>query len=159
MNSVKWKVYVFFILLSEAVGIVAGILTREGMQIYSETVTKPALTPPAIVFPIVWTILYALMGAGVAGVTLKPQSNERTRGLILYALQLLFNFGWSFIFFNWANYGFAFFWLLILIVLVSLMTDSFFKTDELSGKMQIPYCVWLAFAAYLNLAVWILNIG
>jgi len=87
MNSVKWKVYVFFILLSEAVGIVAGILTREGMQIYSETVTKPALTPPAIVFPIVWTILYALMGAGVAGVTLKPQSNERTRGLILYALQ------------------------------------------------------------------------
>ena len=149
--------YVLGIALSEAVGGLAALLTRDGMELYAAVVQKPPLTPPAVVFPIVWTILYALMGIGAARVYLAPDSAARKRGLALFLAQLAFNFVWSLLFFGLEAYGVAFVWLLVLWALILWMTLSFREVDPLAAKLQIPYPVWVLFAGYLNLGVWLLN--
>ena len=103
----NWKTYLFWIALAEGVGAQAGWLTRDGTAFYKEFVEKPALAPPAIVFPIVWGILYALMGFGAAQVSLTEPSRERSAGLNLFVAQLIVNFFWSLIFFNLRTYGLA----------------------------------------------------
>lgn len=157
MKKNTWKTYVFWILLSELVGAVAGLLTREGTQLYSAVITKPPLSPPSIVFPIVWTLLYALMGISAARIFLSPPAPQRTRGLLLFLLQLAVNFFWSIIFFNLQAFGLAFFWLLLLWGLILGMILNFRKVDSAAAWLQIPYLLWVTFAAYLNLGVWLLN--
>lgn len=157
MKKSPWRTYAFWIVLTEAVGFLSGWLTRDGTALYSETIVQPALAPPAIVFPVVWTILYALMGFGMARVGLQDQSRERDRAMNLYIAQLVINFFWSLFFFNAQAFGFAFLWLLLLWVLVFLMIRAFWKVDPIAAKLQIPYLIWLTFAAYLNFAVWLLN--
>lgn len=156
MDKSKLKTYGLFILFTELVGGVAGLFTSMGMDAY-DSVEKPALTPPDIVFPIVWTILYALMGISAARIWLSPPTKERNHGLILWGAQLFFNFFWSLIFFNLQAYGFAFIWILILWALIIAMIYIFNKTDRLAAILQIPYLIWVTFAAYLNLMVWLLN--
>jgi benzodiazapine receptor len=157
MEKSTWKTYAVWILLAEAVGGIAGWLTREDVRIYNEAIQKPLLSPPSIVFPIVWGILFALMGISAARVYLSPPSDDRSRSLLLFFVQLVFNFCWSFLFFRFQNFGLAFFWLLILWVLIAWMILSFRKVDPLAAWLQLPYLIWVTFAAYLNLAVWILN--
>lgn len=153
----RYSVYLFWILLTEAIGALSGFLSREGMKIYMSTVTKPPLSPPGWVFPVVWGILYALLGIGVTMVYRNPPSRQRSRGLNFYIAQMVVNFFWSLIFFNAQAFGFAFFWLLLLLVLVVGMVLSFRQVQPLAAKLQIPYLLWLVFAAYLNLGVWLLN--
>lgn len=157
MKNRNWKVYGFWILLSELAGVLAGLISRGGMQAYMTMVEKPALTPPPIVFPIVWTVLYALMGIGAARIYLSPESPERNRGLTVFITQLIVNFFWPLFFFNLQAFGFALIWLVILWLLVLYMILTFYKTDKLAALLQIPYLIWLTFAAYLNLGVWLLN--
>ncbi len=157
MNKQAWKPYLFWILFTEAVGGLAGLLTREATEIYTSTIVKPPLSPPAIVFPIVWAILYALMGIGAARVWLAPLSPARTRSIRLFLLQLGFNFFWSILFFNFQAFGFAFFWLAVLWILIVRMTLSFYEVDRLAAWLQLPYLLWVLFAAYLNFGVWKLN--
>ena len=147
----------FWILLAEAVGALSGWLTREGTQIYTQTIVKPPLSPPGWVFPVVWAILYALMGIGAARVYQAPVSKARSLGLNLFIIQLVVNFFWSPIFFNLQAFGFALLWLLLLWGLVLWMILAFRKVEPLAAKLQIPYLLWLTFAAYLNLGVWYLN--
>ena len=153
----NWKTYAFWILLTEGVGGLSGWLTREGTKVFSETVAQPPLSPPMIVFPIVWGILYLLLGVGAARIYLAPPSKERSRGLNLFVAQLIVNFFWSLIFFNAQAFGFAFLWLLLLWVLVLAMILTFRKVDPLAAWLQVPYLLWLTFAAYLNFGVWYLN--
>lgn len=148
--------------MSEAVGALSGWLSRDGMKLYTETITQPPLSPPPILFPIVWGILYALMGISAARIYLSPPSPARSRGLNLFVMQLVLNFFWSLIFFNAQAFLLAFFWLLLLWLLVLWllvlgMILVFRKVDPLAGWLQIPYLLWLTFAAYLNLSVWYLN--
>ena len=157
MKTSKWKAYAFWILLSEAVGALSGWLTREGPKLFSETAAQPPLSPPLWVFPVVWGILYLLMGISAARVSLTPPSDERSRGLNLFVLQLVVNFFWSLIFFNAQAYGFALLWLILLWILVFLMIRSYFAVDPAAAKLQLPYLLWLTFAAYLNAGVWYLN--
>ena len=157
MKMKTWKQYALGILLTQSIGALSGWLSRDGMQIFSASISQPPLSPPAFLFPIVWGVLYALMGIGAARIYLSPQSTERSMALNVYITQLIFNFFWSLIFFNAQAYLFAFFWLLILLFLVLWMILSFLKVDPLSAKLQIPYLLWLSFAAYLNLGVWYLN--
>ncbi|MBQ1967683.1 MAG: tryptophan-rich sensory protein, partial [Clostridia bacterium] len=154
MDKSKLKVYGLFILITEAVGTVAGLLTTLGMEKYS-AVEKPALTPPEIVFPIVWTILYALMAVGAARVWLTEESEEKDKGLKLYVVQLGMNFLWSILFFNFQAYGLSFFWLLGLLLVIVLMTLTFYKSDRIAAYLQIPYILWVSFAGYLNFMVWL----
>ena len=157
MIKQKWKTYAFWILFSELVGFLAGLLTREGTELYSVTIAKPPLSPPAVVFPIVWTILYALMGIGTARIYLLPASRERSVSLRLFLIQLAFNFFWSIIFFNFQAFGIAFIWLVLLWGLIVLMTLSFRELDPLAAWLQVPYLLWVFFAGYLNFGVWLLN--
>jgi len=143
--------------LTEAVGALAGLLTREATQLYNATIQKPPLSPPAIVFPIVWAILYALMGVSAARVYLMPPSVARSRGLLLYLVQLFFNFFWSVIFFNFQAFGLAFVWLVVLWVLILWMILTFRRVDPLAAALQVPYLLWVTFAGYLNFGVWMLN--
>ena len=157
MKKSTFRIYLFFILLCELVGIVAGLLTRESAMVYSETIIKPPLSPPAILFPIVWTVLYALMGIGAARVYLANPSDERSKGLFFFVLQLAANFLWSFIFFRAQAFGSAFIWILFLWILILGMILNYSKVDRLAAYLQIPYLIWVTFAAYLNLGVFILN--
>lgn len=158
-RSIKenWKTYLFWVGLSEGVGALSGFLTRNGVKEYTATVIQPPLSPPPMVFPVVWGILYALMGIGAARVSLTPESKERSRGLNLFMTQLAMNFAWSIVFFNFKAYGFAAVWLAILWAVIAVMTKEFRKTDNLAGLIQVPYLLWVAFALYLNLGVWTLN--
>ena len=153
----KWRIFALWILFSEAVGITAGILTRNDTVIYSTEITKPMLAPPPLLFPVVWTILYALMGFGASKIFLAPASKERTQGLRLFLAQLFFNFCWCFLFFSAQAFGTAFLWLVILILLVAKMIITFRKISPLASGIQVPYLLWLIFAGYLNFAVWLLN--
>ena len=157
MRNGKWKNYLFWIALAEAVGILAGILSRSGTMAYQMQITQPPLSPPAALFPIVWGILYALMGIGAARISLSEPSSVRSAGLNLFVIQLAVNFLWPLIFFNAQAYGFAILWLLLLWVLVISMIFVYNKTDALAANFQIPYLLWLTFALYLNIGVWLLN--
>lgn len=157
MKKGTYKTYILWILLTEAVGILSGWLTREGVELYQATAQQPALAPPGIVFPIVWTVLYALMGLGAARVDLSPDSKSRTRGLLFFLIQLAFNFFWSLIFFRAQNYGFALIWLIALWLLILMMIQSFRKADKLAAWLQLPYLLWVTFAIYLNYSAWMLN--
>ena len=157
MKKRSWKTYAFWILLSELVGIVSGWISREGTEAFSQTALQPPLSPPAILIPIVWTVLYALMGISAARISIAPDSPAKDRSLNLFVAQLIVNFFWSPIFFNTGAYGFAFLWLLLLIVLVAWMILTFRKVDPLAAWLQVPYLLWLLFAAYLNYGVWQLN--
>ena len=157
MKRANWKIYAFWIGLAEAVGLLSGLLSRNATASFGESALQSPLSPPAIVFPIVWTVLYALMGISAARISLSTQSPQRSRGLNLFITQLIVNFFWSLIFFNAGAYGFALIWLILLWVLVLWMILSFRKVDPLAALLQIPYLLWLTFAAYLNYAVWMLN--
>ena len=157
MKKSGWKAYLYWIAFAEAVGALSGWLTREATEIYNQTIAKPPLSPPPVVFPIVWTILFALMGVSAARIRMAPPSDERSRGTALFLIQLAFNFFWSIIFFNFQAFGFAFIWLLALWVMILLMILSFGKVDKAAAWLQVPYLLWVTFAAHLNLGVWLLN--
>ena len=157
MNKPTVRQYAFFVALSEAAGIFSGFFSREGTALYGQMALKPPLSPPGWVFPVVWTVLYGLMGISAARIWSAPKSQARSRGLNLFIVQLVVNFFWSPIFFNAGAYGFALIWLLLLWVLVAWMIVSFYQVDPLAGLLQIPYLIWLTFAAYLNWGIWRLN--
>ena len=156
-NNQGWKAYIFWIVFTEVVGILSALFTREGTKIYGVSVIKPLLSPPPLVFPIAWTLLYALMGIGAARIYLAPASKYRIKSLALFLLQLAFNLSWSFIFFNFQLFGLALLWLLALLLIVIWMTVSFKRVDHIAAYMQMPYILWLIFAGYLSLSVWMLN--
>ena len=104
------KIILLSILIAETTGALSAWLTREGMKTFTNMIAQPPLSPPPLLFPIVWSILYALMGYGSAKIWMSAPSSDRTRGLVLYASQLVFNFFWSLIFFNIQAFGFSFFW-------------------------------------------------
>ncbi len=156
MKYSKWWTYGIFILATEAVGALSGFLTRDGMEAVSR-LPQSALTPPSIVFPIVWGILYALMAFGAARVWMTPDGEAKTKGLWLYAFQLIFNFFWSLFYFNMRAFGFSLIWLMALWVLIALMTLEFRKVDQIAAWVQTPYLLWVGFAGYLNFVMWKLN--
>lgn len=155
--SIKLKPLLISILIPLAVGGLAGFLTRGSMENY-QIIERPPLSPPGIVFPFVWGILYILMGIASYLVYQKDfGSSEKTRALRLYAIQLVLNFFWPILFFNLQSYWLSFILLLVLLIFVLLTAIAFYSISRNAGLLLIPYLIWLAFAAYLNLGVAILN--
>lgn len=153
----KTVVNILLVVTPLLIGIASSILTRDMMLEYG-TLNKPFLAPPTILFPIAWTILYVLMGVGAAIIYSKEEySQYRSIGLTLHIVQLILNFFWSLIFFNMKKYITAFVWLVILWLVVFSMIMNYKKISKTAFFLNIPYICWLTFAAYLNLAVAIIN--
>jgi len=154
----KIKVYAVSIAIPLAVGILSAFLTMDNMDLYAD-IEKPPLAPPAILFPIVWTVLYILMGisSGRVWLTREDNTTEVDKAISFYALSLAFNFCWSIIFFNFREFLIAFVWLIVLLYLIIRTIISYKKVSPISAYLQIPYAVWVTLAGYLNLAIWILN--
>lgn len=152
----KIKPYVYWVVGTLLVGALASFLTRNNMDVY-ETLNQPALAPPGWLFPIVWTILYILMGIGAAIIYQKGKSIEGSSAIKLYIVQLIFNFLWTIVFFNLGWYLFAYVWLMILWVLIIIMIVKFYRISPIAAYMQIPYLLWVTFASYLNLMIYLLN--
>ena len=156
IDKSKIKVYAVFLLITGVIGGLSALLTNMGMDSY-KAAQKPPLTPPDIVFPIVWTILFVLMAISAARVWLTDNSRLRNHGIIVYFIQLFFNFFWSILFFNLKLYFFSFGWLLVLWAMIFFMILSFYKASKTAALINIPYLAWVAFAGYLNLGIAILN--
>ena len=153
--STKLKTVIVSEIFAFIFGIGGGIVTYAGMSRY-ETMQQPFLSPPSWLFPIVWSVLFLLMGYSAARIYMS--GSERLPGaMFVYVLQLTMNFWWCVLFFGFALYLFSFVWLLLLCAAVLVMIILFYRIDRLAGLLQIPYLVWLCFAAYLNLFTWILN--
>jgi len=153
----KDKICIKWVVFSELTGIISGFLSIKGMQVFNETQQNAPLTPPGWVFPVVWTILYALMGIGACLVDKKNNTNSSSCCLNLFVAQLIVNFFWSLIFFNALAYLGALIWLTILWILVFVMTLCYSKISKTAAWLQVPYLIWLSFALYLNAAVLLLN--
>lgn len=154
----KLKPFIISIAISLAVGGLSALLNRNNMDIYN-TIKTPPLSPPSILFPIVWTILYVLMGISAALIYNKRKINynDVTSALFIYAISLFLNFWWSIIFFGGKLFFFAFIWILLLDISVISTIKRYNKISKIAAYLQIPYLIWIIFASYLNLAIAILN--
>lgn len=153
MKNKNIETIIISILIPLTVGAVSSFLGRTMME---PDFIQPTFSPPGYLFPIVWTILYILMGISSYLIYISD-SPWRTPSLIIYAIQLVFNFFWSILFFRFSLYGLSFVWLLMLIGFIIIMIYLFSKVRPLAAYLQIPYLLWCLFAAYLNYAVYILN--
>lgn len=143
------------------VGSISAFISSNAMNTFG-TMKQPPLSPPAILFPIVWTILYIKMGVSNYLIWVKTPSDEklilaRKRGIILYGIQLFMNFCWSPIFFNGGYYYLAFAWLVVLWALILTLIIIFWKLSITAACLLIPYLLWTTFAGYLNIMIAILN--
>lgn len=152
------RTYAISIAIALAVGGISALLTMGNMDIYS-TVIKPPLAPPSLLFPIVWTLLYILMGVSAAMIYLQKEENPTVarNSLITYGISLFLNFFWSIIFFNMQAFLFAFIWIILLWISILLTILQYRKISPLAAALQVPYLLWVTFAAYLNLAIYLLN--
>ena len=171
------KIIAISILIPIAVGSIAGLLTMGGMEQF-QNLKKPSLAPPAWLFPVVWTILYLLMGISSYMIyTSKCNGNrkeeksiilqkirknncslvQKSNALQIYGYQLVVNFLWPVFFFNFGWYGFSYLWLILLWILVAKMIWEFDKISQTAALLNLPYLLWLGIAGYLNLSVWLLN--
>lgn len=151
----KYGAYALSVIIALAVGGLSALCSQGKMEEYNRLI-QPPLAPPDWVFPAVWTILFILMGISAAMIW-KSSSEQRNDALFIYGAQLVVNFLWTIFYFNFGERLLAFFWLLFLLALVLLMYGKFKKILPAAAKLQIPYIIWLIFAAYLNLATYLLN--
>ena len=154
--KIQWKPLLICVAIPLAVGGLAGLLSRGGMNVFA-SLEKPPLSPPGWLFPVVWTILYVLMGIA-SYLVFTSGADRKTVGAALrvYGFQLAVNFLWPIFFFNFGWYLFSFVWLLLLL-LILVTFARFWKISVPAACLLIPYLIWVVFAGYLNLGVALLN--
>lgn len=153
--KIKFKPLIISILIALAVGGLSGFISMGSMDTY-ENLQRPALSPPSWVFPVVWTILFILMGIA-SYIVYMSNSDIKEKALKVYAIQLAVNFIWPLIFFNGQKYFLAFVWLLFLIVLIMETILLFKEVNKKAAILLIPYLLWTIFAGYLNISIYLLN--
>lgn len=151
MKSINWKSLLVSLAISLGAGVLGNIAGGNSSGQY-EQLYQPPLAPPGWVFPIVWTILFILMGIA-AYLIYESDSPEKKEALGIYAAQLIANIGWSLIFFGLDAYLLAFAWILLLWYFIFLTWQSFRKINKTAGWLLVPYLAWVTFATYLNLAI------
>lgn len=152
--KIEWKNLITCIAIPLAVGSLSALLTQNSMRAF-EAMDKPPLSPPGWLFPVVWTILYILMG--IASYLVLTSGKPNDDALTIYGIQLIFNFFWSILFFNLGLCLIAFIWLVVLWLLILRTTILFFRIVKAAGILLIPYLLWVTFAGYLNLGICLLN--
>ena len=151
---IKWKNLIISILIPVIIGFLGSIVGN--VMNGFDGINKPAFTPPAIVFPIAWSILYILMGIS-SYLIFESDSSEKDSALLIYGIQLVINSLWTFFFFNLKWFLFSFVLVLIILLFVIVMIIKFYKINKTAAYLQIPYVVWLIFAAILSYNVFLLN--
>ena len=149
----KIGIYIKSILVPIILGGIVGFIISNFIDYNS--LQKPPLAPPSILFPIIWTILYILMGVSYGRLKSKGLTDEKTN--IIYYVQLAINLSWPIFFFVFKWRLFAFFWIILLDIAVILMIMEFYRKDKVAGLLQIPYLLWSLFATYLNFGIYLLN--
>ena len=157
MKKLKLTDLLIFIVTAELVGALSALLSGNFSSLYTDII-RPPLSPPSWLFPVVWAILYALMGTS-AYLIWQDHKNEirRSAALRLYFVQLAVNFSWSIVFFRFRLFGAASALAIVLFLLVIIMIFSFYKIRPLAAWLNIPYAIWLLIASYLAIGVYILN--
>ena len=154
---IEWKKLLFALGVPLGVGVLSAWTTRDAMEQYGG-LNQPPLAPPGWVFPVVWTILFLLMGVSAYLIlTAQVLPQPRARAMYWYYGQLAVNFFWSLLFFNLQGYLGAFLWLCLLWVWVLMMIRAFYHISPAAGLLQLPYLGWITFAGYLNFGIWYLN--
>lgn len=153
--KINYKKLLFYIIGTNFIGGLFAIFVNSSGAY--KTLVKPPLSPPGILFPIVWVILYTLMGISLYLVSEANSIKDKTKAYTLYVAQLIVNSLWTLFYFGLNMRLFSFFWIVFLLVLVLLMIKEFLKHNKTAGYLQIPYVLWLIFASYLNLATYLLN--
>lgn len=152
-----WKKLLKNLAIPLLVGFISGFLTKDAVEEFNATAIKPFFMPPGWLFPVVWTILYILMGISAYLIETSNGIKNTRFSLILYYLQLFFNLIWPFIFFGGEMYLFAFIWIIILWILIIATTLEFYKINKTAAFLMIPYIIWVTFAAVLNFSIYLLN--
>ena len=154
MKTVNKSNLIISILIPLAVGSLSSLLS--GNMTKYASLNQPFISPPGLLFPIVWTVLYILMGIS-SYLIYASDHPDRKNALKTYGLQLAFNFFWSILFFGASQYFLAFIWLAVMIILIAVMIYQFYRINPLAAYLQIPYLLWCLFAAVLNFMVYQLN--
>ena len=156
--NIQWKRLLSCLAVPLAVGALAAFLTKDAMVQFA-LVNKPPLSPPGWLFPVVWTILYLLMGlASWLVAAADAPAVQKRRALAVYGVQLALNYYWPILFFTMANFRLAFWWLAALWAVVFVCAALFYRLRPAAGWLLAPYILWLTFAGWLNYAVWQLSI-
>lgn len=154
MKKINWKRLIIIIVITFIVGSFFSFFTMNNMDTFKE-LEKP-VNVPGILFPIVWSILYLLMSISCYIITTKDDKNK-DNAIIWYGIQLFINSLWSLIFFGFSAYLFSFIWIILLLTIVIIMIVKFYKIDKMAAYLNIPYVLWILFAGFLNLGIYILN--
>lgn len=145
------------IILPLALGAIAGMFTSQSVPEWYETLNRPSFNPPNRIFGPVWTILYILMGISLFLIWKQNSSKERNLAILIFLSQLTLNFLWSFIFFYFNMIGFALIEIILLWINIIIMIVLFFKIKPIAAYINIPYLLWVTFAAVLNASYFLLN--
>ena len=150
MKKINWKRLIVIIIITFVVGSFFSFFTMNNMNTFKE-LEKP-INVPGILFPIVWSILYLLMS-----ISLYIVIDKNRNSLIIYSIQLIINSLWTLIFFGFGAYLLAFIWIILLLIAIVIMIAKFYNIDKKAAYLNIPYLLWVLFAAYLNLGIYLLN--
>ena len=159
MNKNKIIKLAVSLVLPLGVGAIAGLFTADAVPEWYASLNRPSISPPNWVFGPVWTALYLLMGISLFLIWKLDAGKERNLAMFVFLLQLLLNFGWSFIFFYFKMIGFALFEIILLWISIVIMLFLFYKIKPAAAYINIPYFLWVTFATILNSAYYFLNRG
>lgn len=152
--KINWKRLIIITIITFVVGSFFSWFTMNNMDTFKE-LEKP-VNVPAILFPIVWSILYFLMSISCYIIT-RSNNDSKGKTLVWYGIQLVINSLWSLIFFGFGAYLFAFIWIILLLITVVIMIAKFYNIDKRAAYINIPYILWILFAGYLNFGIYLLN--
>lgn len=156
MKKTKITELLIFIVAAELVGALSGLLAGKSFSFYRELI-KPPLSPPGWLFPLMWAILYALMGIS-AFIIYTSDEKEKRPALIIYGIQLFVNFMWSIVFFRFKMTGLSVGVIVILLGLIIAMIIKFHRIRPSAAYLNIPYLLWVIFALYLNIGILSVNL-
>ena len=157
MKAVNIVKLLISIILPLSIGAIAGIFTAKSIPEWYATLNPPSFNPPNWIFGPVWTTLYLIMGISFFLIWKLESGKERNQAIVIFGVQLLLNFGWSFFFFYFNMIGLALIEILLLWITIVLMLTRFYKLKPLAAYLNIPYLLWVSFATVLNAAYFFLN--
>ena len=156
-KRIHWVSLIVCILIPLVIGFVSGIATAQGVDGWFTTLNKPSFNPPNWLFAPVWTALYIAMGVALYLIYHSSPDKYRNRSLLLFGIQLFFNFLWSFLFFYYHYLEFSFYWIITLWLILLVLIYNVFEKSRWATMLLIPYLLWVGFASVLNFSIWQLN--